>query len=356
MEQKIKFIIAGLVAMLAVSLFLTTRILTSREALDRERANLKKENAMLEATIDKGRRENKRLEEMVGSLNKDLDKISKEKQEVHAKYEAIEKEKQQLAEQLESLKKAQATQIPAQADTSYWSGILKVKKDLEVQLENVRVELNIAQVKNEDLERNKGMLELDIKNLNRETQDLKQQVGYNQKIIDGLGRDLEREKSNKAHIQETLRFVKNENRIVRQQLKALSDRKSALEEKLIQLQKRTGSQEVGLGEPQAPSTGVVLTKSDSIELPPIIVRPQSQVAIAAPVPTVSGKILSINKENNFVIIDLGQESGIQVGSFLKAYQNDKPVATLSVIQVRSAISACDIKNSTSEIKVGDVVK
>ena len=63
------------------------------------------------------------------------------------------------------------------------------------------------------------------------------------------------------------------------------------------------------------------------------------------------------RSNNFVIVDLGQEnSSVSVGNALKVYRNSNEIATLEVIQVRRDICAADIKDKTSELKVGDIVK
>ena len=70
-----------------------------------------------------------------------------------------------------------------------------------------------------------------------------------------------------------------------------------------------------------------------------------------------GSIISINETNNFVIVDLGQEnSPVSVGNVLKVYRNSNEIATLEVIQVRRDICAADIKEKSTELKVGDVVK
>ena len=70
-----------------------------------------------------------------------------------------------------------------------------------------------------------------------------------------------------------------------------------------------------------------------------------------------GSIISINETNNFVIVDLGQEnSPVSVGNPLKVYRGSNQIATLEVIQLRRDICAADIKDKSSELKVGDVVK
>jgi hypothetical protein len=66
--------------------------------------------------------------------------------------------------------------------------------------------------------------------------------------------------------------------------------------------------------------------------------------------------VSINKENNFVIIDLGQNSGVNIGDRLSVYRGDTYVGELEIIQVRTDISAADIKKQSMPIQAGDSVR
>jgi hypothetical protein len=70
-----------------------------------------------------------------------------------------------------------------------------------------------------------------------------------------------------------------------------------------------------------------------------------------------GSIISINESNNFVIADLGQaNSAVAVGSVLKVYRGNDVIGTLEVIQVRNDISAADIKTTSTQLRVGDMVR
>ena len=99
-------------------------------------------------------------------------------------------------------------------------------------------------------------------------------------------------------------------------------------------------------------------KKESVDLPAIVVKPKD------PAPynqddtgsSLMGRIMAVNKDNNFVIIDLGEEAGVKVGDSFRVYRNDKPIANIEAIQVRRNISACDIKKQGSAIKIGDSVR
>ncbi|VAW17500.1 hypothetical protein MNBD_BACTEROID05-706, partial [hydrothermal vent metagenome] len=67
-------------------------------------------------------------------------------------------------------------------------------------------------------------------------------------------------------------------------------------------------------------------------------------------------VVSLNKDNNFLIVDIGESTGIRMGDMLSVYRDSKYIARLEVIQVRKDISACDIKDQWSEVNIGDIVR
>ena len=55
------------------------------------------------------------------------------------------------------------------------------------------------------------------------------------------------------------------------------------------------------------------------------------------------RILSINEDHNFVVIDAGSRDGLGEGMTLNLFKDGKNVATLQIIRVKEKVSACDIK-------------
>jgi len=389
MEQKAKFILIGLIGVSLISFFLYLQALSSRQPLVREKEELKNENTALNSKIDQLENNLRENANKINALNGELDRISKEKQEVEKKYDLVNKEREDLLVKLQSrpAQPSVVTQEQAQVPTTdaYWAGILKAKTDLEMQLDNLRNDLKSTKITNEELQREKSALQLDINNLNRDNEDSRRQLEYNQKLMDSISQELVREKNDKMQIQNSLKSIRNENKVLTRILKSLNSRKIALERKLQELEEKNSSMERRFSEMETMLTDkttqinelreqldvisgsssaatkreISQEKREAVELPEIVVRPQAEEqAPQAAEATISraGSILAVNRENNFVIIDFGQNSGLRSGDTFQVYRGDNAIAAVEVIQLRPDIAACDIKSETTPIKVGDAIR
>lgn len=383
MEQKTKFIIIALAGLALAFLVLYMGALGSKQSIERERDDLKKENAALSGQVAKFQDSIRGYERDIESKNRQLADISREAGELQRKYDLANKAKEELIEKLKSRQErpSPATSVSQELPTgtdAYWAGILKQKTDLEMQLDSMRSELKSTIISNEQLQRDKTGLDLDIKNLKHETEDLKRQLDYNKKLMDSLAQELVREKNDKMLIQDSFKSIKNENELLTRQLKSLNNRKVNLERKLQDfneekstLQRRIDELETMFKEKltqasnlsdqlDAVHSGAVKAESvkkESVVLPAIVVKPSSAASEdAVDSMGLEGKVLAINRENNFVIIDLGENHDIKIGDTLRIYHGENAVADITVIQSRSGISACDIKKEIEPIKIGDPVR
>jgi len=390
MEQKAKFIIIGLAIFTLVCLILFVQAFSVRQNLIRERDDLKTENTTLNVKVDKLTSSLRGYESKITSLNKDFENVTQQKQELENKYEEANKAKEELAKQL----KEQASQIESsasrqeesalpQTNDAYWAEVLKTKGELELQISSLRDDFKSLQIANEQVQREKNSLVLDLNNLKRENTDLKRQFEYNQKLMDSLAQELVREKNDKTQIQDNYKTIKNENAALSRELQGLNSRKISLEKRVQELKeskdelaRRLSEMEIMLTEGVTQIGGLKQRidsiksgakteyfnkqeKKDSVELPAIVVRPQpdsSALKAGSAEASVVGKVLAVNRDNNFVIVDLGQDAGLKIGDTLKVYRGERAIAGIEAIQIRRNISACDIKREADPIKIGDIVK
>ena len=125
----------------------------------------------------------------------------------------------------------------------------------------------------------------------------------------------------------------------------------------------------------------VQNQIEEIELEPIVVRSEAKTAPATvasapretrqvreeiPVQVAAvntakelvGKVLVVNENLNFIVIDKGANQGVEVGMKFKVMDSKGVIADTKVIEVRDNIAAADIQllNSAQTIQEGDFVK
>jgi len=384
MDKKIKLILIGLAGALVLSCMFIFYVLSAKEMVSRERDDLKKENISLGDKVEKLASEIRNSQNTISSMKRDLERLNQEKKDFEGRFMLANRAKDELMARLKELESQgpQISQQPmAQTADAYWANILKQKTELEFRFNGIATEFKAMQVATEQLQREKSMLSLEIDGLKRTKDDLARQLEYNQKLMDSIAQDLVRERSDRMKVEDSTKVIKNENAILRRQLDSLNRRKVELEKKLqgLQAEKTTVEQKVTSMEtmltekisqindfqqqldairknqslPTSSDVSMGAVKNDSVELPAIVVQSnESAVGQAAS----SGKILEVRRDKNFVIVDLGLDTGLRQGSTLQVLRMDKPIAVLEVIQARNSIAACDIAKEETPVQVGDTVK
>lgn len=386
MEQKTKVIIIGLAGFAVICLLLFAQAISQKQILVRESSDLKSENSALLSKIGQLENDLRANQGKIESFEAERDKSVEELNDLQRKYESAAKARDELIEKLKAQSQRQREMAVSQASVvqgpenndAYWGQILKAKKDLEIQLANIRVDLKSLQISNESLQRQKSVLEMDVNSLRNEKKDLLRQFDYNQKLLDSMSQEVVREKNDKVGIQGTFKTLRAENEVLSRQLKSLSGRKMILEQKIQNLQEGKSTVEKRLNEMDVMLTdrisqidslkneletiksgkpvAALENKRESVELPAIVVRSSPSLGEVEEALAFGGKILAINADNNFVVIDLGASSGVKVGDSFNVYRAQKVIGSIAVIQVRDNISACDIKRTNSQLRIGDNIK
>lgn len=229
------------------------------------------------------------------------------------------------------------------------------KKALEQELQYSKAENLMLTKKLEDLRKENKRFQEQITALISDLKKVSEEKEASQKEIGALNKERDKTLKEKDELAERLKaqaIATDENAALKQQLASLNSGKAELEKKLGELSEEKGKLELKIKEMEA-------AKEGSIELPAIVVSPRQGKAAAGNEgegPAKPGSILSVNKENNFVIIDLGQEQGVKAGDTFSVYRRNQQVAIIEVIQTRSSISACDIKKEIQPVEAGDSIK
>ncbi len=366
------------------------------------------ENKNLKEKFDAVEKEKNDLVAKINSAGGNIEEISakikdltRERDDLKNRFGTLQKERDELAMKLtEKVSVSPVTQNvlgsskdnPAAADQSlanenakprsaddedYWAQILKAKAALQMDVEKVKDDLAKSSLEISDLKKKNSDLQLEISKLNSDKEVIAREIKYGNDLAKNLSLELARAQGEKQFMSDRMNKISDENNSLHEQLKSLTSTKVALERSIVKLQGDKKQIEGKLFETE----GVIQNRVDQIyqlkdslekdfkpavknsrtgevELSPIVVNGANRDAtqIKAPPAGVSGKIVSINDDNNFVIVNLGEDSGIKIGDKLNVYRQADYIAALEVIQVRKEILAADIKNKMMTIEVGDSVK
>ncbi|MDD2679547.1 MAG: hypothetical protein PHO03_01920 [Candidatus Omnitrophica bacterium] len=158
--------------------------------------------------------------------------------------------------------------------------------------------------------------------------------------------DLDQQKKLRSDLEKNLNKAQDDVRVIKNQLKKIDTEKIRLESKIKNLE----------------------TKSD-VELGKIVVSPETGQAVQTEATKVAkaassgaaqgleGKVLVLNKEYNFVVINLGAKDGVAAGELFSVYRGDNYLGDVKVEKVQDVMSAAgfvagDVKN---KVKEGDRV-
>lgn len=171
--------------------------------------------------------------------------------------------------------------------------------------------------------------------------------------ITQLKTDLDQQKTLKADLEKKLSQAQKDTDKIQAQLKDLSSKKTELEKKIKDLEtqaKAAQDQGVELGTViVTPETGAAVPMQPQTAAKPAAEKQPAKNTGAAS----EGKVLVINKDYNFAVIDLGAKDGIALGNTFSVFHNNKNIGEVKVEKVHESMAAAgfvnpDIKDKISE--------
>jgi hypothetical protein len=270
---------------------------------------------------------------------------------------------------------AQADSAVQKKDEAHWAEILKEKAALELELEKSKKELDQSAIQIVEFKKQTSDFQLEIDKLKSEKEEILRKIKYGEDLADNLSIELARAKNDQKFTSERAQKVSAETNMLRSQVKQLTETKLGLE-KTIQ---RLNNDKEEIQRKLVESESVIQSRIDDIwkikksvdqrfqtpgknqvELSPIVVNANGETTTGSQAAMSrgprEGHIVSINADNNFVIIDIGEKDGSKIGNSYRVVRGNKEIARLEVIQVRRDISAADIKKRVTPLQVGDVVR
>ncbi len=424
MSKVAKQIIVILVLLLIISVVLALSTLSQKTELEQTSARLTSEVSQyqnkisevnaeikaitsekddLERQMDEAVAAKSRAEEQMARLNSRIQELSgriedmqgrsesmiSERDEWKERYREIQKERDDAIEKIreqEARLAAQPVFTPpatvAKETTSdkeeeeYWAEVLKEKAELSLRVSDLQKELSDSSMEIEELKKKNSDLELEISYIQSEKNEILQKMTRTEQAINTLSIELVREKNHKKTTVERVDHLKEENLMLRAQIKELAAMKVILEKSVAKIQEEKEMIQQKLVETETIIKSRInevenirrsiddrmMQPAQEIMLPPIVVSSSAHAAqsISSQQAVGStgsyGAIININRDNNFVIIDLGETAGIYADQVFNVYRGTDYIGEVKVIQVRKDISAADITKQSVPIQIGDIVK
>lgn len=179
--------------------------------------------------------------------------------------------------------------------------------------------------------------------------------------VEQFKNDLSKQQSLREDLETRLNQVQEDSKQIKEQIKIMQKQKIVLEEKIKNLE--VGAANVELGKvvvnPESPASAAAQAPKVADEK---IIMPQDKplkgAKKAQPVLAKGqeGKIMIVNKEFNFVVINLGSKDKVNLGDEFVVSRAGKPIGDLKVEKVHEFMSAAGFAGELKDlIKENDLV-
>lgn len=238
---------------------------------------------------------------------------------------------------------------------------------LQIELEDLKTKNNIKEAELERLrvlkEEIEGKLKESLVRADTLTSDLEKEKSAKLEALsrlDQLKADLEKQKELRVDLEGKYNQAQNDFKKVQSQLNSLDTQKNELQAKVTDLQAQNKGVELGkiVVSPEAGSKAKsnkpANKKSEKKKPQQQKTEKQKQEVKVA---KLEGKVLVVNKDYNFVVINLGIQSGINLGDIFALYHDDKYLGDVKVEKIHDVMAAAGFSstNIKDKVKEGDRV-
>jgi septal ring factor EnvC (AmiA/AmiB activator) len=227
---------------------------------------------------------------------------------------------------------------------------------LQRNLEETRLELRLLEGKFQQSKEENERLVRELSEYEKQNADLSSQIDEINRVKFALEKRLQEKRNLLDEMTQTLESEKKEKLSLARELEELNKEHEDLKERLAQLQKEKEKLQARLEE--VTKEPIDLEKVVVVPQPIKELPPQQQAGVVAlPQKVKEGRVLVTDMEFGFIIIDLGQNDGVEVGETFLIYRGDRLIGRAQVDRVHDNMSEATILTPAEvEIKEGDVVR
>ena len=390
MDKTLRSILWILVGLVVLSSLSTAWFFLAKEKLYNEYTNLEE---LFKSTMDKlgtelnvATKEKTELKSRLQAIEERFNALEARHSELKSDHEAAVSERDALKKDLAGIKKAKSfleKRLREMESDMFVANLLKQKVGLEVEIQRLR---NDSDPKDRELSRLKAeSMDKDMKlaKLQEEKSAIEQKLKNSEQVAEIISSDLLKEKGLNKDVKTISEQIETENSGLKSKISELDEvakeyngllaEKESMKAKIASLQSdlENKNQEinkfkVALQENATKSQEIRVEayhSPEEVDLPPI--RAQKVAKLTSPslervgetTAGLKGRIVTINREHNFVVIDLGKQDGIDIGNRFNVYRGEMFLGSVEIIQARDRIAAADIKDIKDgmDIEINDTV-
>lgn len=228
---------------------------------------------------------------------------------------------------------------------------------LQGEVDELTIRLRASEGKLEDSKKTVTRLQLELQEVKGQIDSLSKELAQERSSrleasnkLEQLKADIEKQKTSRQDLEERLNQASTEGLKMKEQIRLIQKQKDELEAKLKELE--GGSEGVELGKVvvngEAPQEGAqAATGADS----------KADKKEAAPKASVlEGKVMVVNKDYNFAVINLGSKDGVKINDVFSVFRGGKVIGELKVEKVHESMSAAGFAEEMKDIiKENDMV-
>ena len=223
---------------------------------------------------------------------------------------------------------------------------------LSKKIEEVEAMKRLAEDRVDDLNKQVAELGKSVKDAEERLSAVNEELGMAEKakedaLIEAsqLKEELEAAIKTKAGLETKLKVNDDTLKKAQGELAAIKTERDGLQQKLKDLESK--NQRVQLEKIVVPSTAEGAQGS----------QPQSDASGKAGAATIEGKILVVNKDYDFIVINLGRKDNVNIGDSLEVWRKNKKIGQVKIEEVRDTMSVATpvSKGLTQQAKEEDRV-
>lgn len=241
------------------------------------------------------------------------------------------------------------------------------KLNLKTELENALAKYKKSSLELEDARRQISTLNSQLTETNNKIQAVTQELEEEKLAreaafsnIEQLKSELEKEKDLKSGLEAKVKQAEEDALKIKEQMTQLTAQKSELETKIKELEAKNAEAQVELGKivvdqnmPQSAVTEEQAVEQAGAKQESPVKQEKAEKQKKPKAGLKEGKVLVVNKDYNFAVINLGSKDKVNIGDIFSIYHDNNYVGDIKVEKVHESMAAAgflseELKNKVSE--------